>query len=168
MAQSSVIEVRGLKETRRKLKRFEVDVRRRIIKSATNFAMTPIVKDAKENTPIGDGRRPDGTSRRHLFETVVKKTKSYRSGTTLTIVGNDERADQTPHAHLVHDGTAPHFIPSGRGGFLKLGDNVVRYGVMHPGADPDAYLFNALKSNSSSAISRFRTKMKRGIAKYTR
>ena len=158
MAQSSVIEVRGLKETRRKLKRFEVDVRRRIIKSATNFAITP----------IGDGRRPDGTSRRHLFETVVKKTKSYRSGTTLTIVGNDERADQTPHAHLVHDGTAPHFIPSGRGGFLKLGDNVVRYGVMHPGADPDPYLFDALKSNSSSAISRFRTKMKRGIAKYTR
>jgi len=160
----SIMAVKGRRKLERRLRGMPRKIQRRVIKSATGFAMTPVLKAAREDAPIGDGETPDGRSRAHLFETLLKKSKLYPSGTAVTVVGNDYA--KAPHAHLVHHGTSAHFIPAGRGGFLRIGDNYVSGGVMHSGADPDEYLLDALKANTETAKSRFVTKLKRGLQKY--
>lgn len=158
------IKVDGMRKTLKRLEAFPEKVQQRVVRSAVGFALTPVMKQAKRDAPVGEGLTPDGRSRPHLKDTLKKKTKLYKnSGVSVAVVGHDYR--KAPHAILVHEGTQPHRIRSKRGGGLNLGLVVVYGTLQHPGAKPDRYLTAALRANHANIRKRFSDKVGRGIEK---
>ncbi len=156
------IEVDGLKPLLKRLKKLPDKIRLRPVRAAANYAMTPILKDARRRVPLGEGLRPTGQERPHLRDTLIKKVKTYRSsGTIVAIVGHDYR--KTPHAHLVHFGTRPHTIAGNPR--LAIGGVVIGGAIRHPGARAQPYLTDALRANESKVQKRFREKLARDIEK---
>lgn len=143
------IEVTGLKETMRALKLLPERVQRKVMRSAVGKACTPVVKAARKLIPKGDGQNPDGTTRKHLKDTVTKKVKTYKNGNVTGIIG--PRAKAAPHDRLVDEGTEPHEITLTKP--LKLGDAVLPPGfvIKHPGAEPSHYMKRALEQAQGQA-----------------
>ncbi len=156
--------ITDIKKLQRRLRKFPVKIQQRVIKSATNFAMTPVMKLAKQTVPVGDGLTPDGETREHLRDTIWKKSKLYKHrGTAVTVVGNDYV--RGPHSHLVHDGTQPHITPLVHKRALTIEDSLIGRAVKHPGSEPRKYLLLAHQSKRGEVVSRFTLKMARGIEK---
>lgn len=158
------LKLRGTEITKIRLKTLPVKIQQNVIRSATNFAMTPVLKQAQREVPVGEGLTPDGQSRPHLRDTLKKKTKLYRkSGTAVTLVGHDFR--KSPHALLVHEGTRPHTISAA---FLNIGGQIIRGSVQHPGARANRYVVHALTAQKQAVIDRYTLKLSRGIDKEVR
>ena len=91
---------------------------------------------------LGDGLRPSGATRIHLWKSIINKAKSYgKDKIPVGTIGTQYKA--TPHDHLVHDGTKPHMIkiPSKKplfGGQLE---------VRHPGAKAFPFMKIALDAS---------------------
>jgi len=159
------VEVHGVKPLLKRLQQLPEKIRMRPVRAAANYAMTPILKDARRRIPVGTGRTPSGATRPHLRETLIKKTKTYRrSGTIVSIVGHDY--GKTPHAHLVHFGTQPHTIIGHPR--LQIAGIVVGGVIQHPGARAQPYLTEALRANEKKVQARFKGKLARDIGKQLR
>ncbi len=149
------------------LRKLPPEVQNKAVPSAGNFAMTPVLKTAKNTAPLGLGLTPAGNERPHLRESLRKKRKTYKqTGTSVITVGHVYR--ETPHAHLVHDGTKPHRITADHGRALKIGPVLIRGTVLHPGAKPNPYLTQALDSNEAAVKQRFADKLGREIDKHAK
>lgn len=101
------VQLEGAEEIRRKLKHLEAKVQRRIVRPAVTRALSPVLKQAKQNVPVVTGL---------LKRSLGKKVKAYsrtgviwggigpRSG--FKEVGADGRArNPVNYMHLVELGT---------------------------------------------------------------
>lgn len=134
-------QVEGLPEVLRRLKLLPVKLQKKVIQQATGRACTPIVKQARKDAPVGDGRNPDGSPRQHLAKTINKRVKTYRNGNVVGIIGPIKNA--APHDHLVESGTKPHDIKLGKP--LVFGSTILPAGfvIKHPGAKATHFLAKA-------------------------
>lgn len=160
---SFAITIEGVRPLLRRLDRLPLDLRSKPVRAAATFAMTPVLKAAKRNTPVGTGKTSYGKSRPHLKDTLKKKTKLYRSsGTIVVTVGHDYRT--SPHAVLVQGGTRPHLVATS-GQTITIGSRVIRGPIHHPGAKPNPYLEDALRGQRAIVKGRFIAKFGRDLEK---
>lgn len=123
------------------------------LRKAVTAGSTQIVRQARRLVPRGRGRNPDGTPRRHLYQSLSKKTRTYfvKDGAVIVgIIGHKSR--ETPHAHLVHGGTKPHVIR----------------GWQHPGSRPQPYLERARERAIPDVIRVMTGKLSSELAKLAR
>lgn len=74
---------------------------RKALRSAAGYAVTPVVKAAKEFVPQGDlDHHPDKPA---LEDTIIKKVKSYDGGKVIVAMVGPSYPDGA-HGHLVEDG----------------------------------------------------------------
>lgn len=142
--------VDGLAALSARLKTLPHKVERKIARQATNKAATPVLKQARKDAPVGDGLRPDGTSRKHLNKNLLKKTKTYsKDGVISVYIG--ARWPDAAHGHLVEDGTKPHLIQ----GKLLVSRQGTIFGrtVNHPGAKGRHFMIKALYRNKLVVLS---------------
>lgn len=145
----------------RAMKELPERVYAKVVGQAANYAMTPVLKDARRRCPRRDGL---------LAKSLGKKLKKYkRSGSAVVLVGPRKGfkdiqtgADPVNYAHLVEFGTGPHRIPDPGTG-LKIGPIVIRGTVDHPGARPQPFLRPALDGNKVTVLERYRKKLGTGI-----
>lgn len=158
------IRIEGLKELDRKLKNLGPRVLRKVVRSASSKAMTPVLKDAKQRAKA---IKDTGL----LSKSLGRKTKTYtRTGTVTVNVGprkgfkqevtrrtklpdgrvivRKETANPANYAHLVELGTAPHSI--GRRG-------------THPGTRPRPFLRPALDTNEYTVLAIYRRELAAGV-----
>jgi len=136
----------------------------KVVKSAANAAMTPVLKAARAKCPV---------ETKQLKASLGKKRKVYkRNGVVVVLIGprdgyKDPETGRNPvnYAHLVEFGTAPHLIPAGEG--LKIGPAVVRGTVEHPGAPAKPFLRPALDESKQKVLAAYRKKVLQGIERET-
>lgn len=155
------------KAVRRNMQKLGERTQRYIIRNALKMVGRMVVKRAKQLCPKGAGLRPNGEQRKHLKQTIkTTSIKWYRNSNTFAVVvGNDAR--QAPHAHLVHNGTAPHTTVTTKP--LLLNGRPFRPGMVfhHPGARPTPYLADAVEQTRSAAQAKMTQTILEGIARET-
>lgn len=169
-------------ELKRKLDELPDRVFRKVIKKASNRAMSPVLKTAKARAPKETGL---------LRKSLGKKSKVYkRAGVQVTLVGprtgfreevmvegpdglmKDTR-DPVKYAHLVEFGTAPHEIGAERQRYVydyskpkgsrkkKVDTKVNQY--THPGSPPHPFMRPAFDENKAAIESIFRQETAAGV-----
>lgn len=133
-----------------KTKRFsladlEVPDLERIAEPVRKFGMREsvklVAKEARKRAPVGRDRKPAKDRLRRQIRYSVRKRGLEGS----------VRA-KARHAHLVHDGTKPHWIRSREGRvmvFRAAGRTVIARAVRHPGAKAQPFLDEALERSTS-------------------
>lgn len=159
-SQTTSVRVEGMKPLLRRLKALPDRVQRKVLRPAVTKAATPVVKAARRLAPTGtgaDGRKP--------LKKAITKTRARLhkpSGTVYVVAGASREA---PHAHLVHEGTAPHGIVLGAP--LSLGTVVLPAGfvIHHPGAKPNRFLDAAVAATRAQSQAILRKEIGNGIEK---
>jgi HK97 gp10 family phage protein len=138
------IEITGVKETMSALRQLPGAAQRAVLRPAVTKAATPVLRLAKQLTPVGEGMTPDGRKRPHLNKTLKKtRAKVYKkTGAVLVVLGPEK--NKSPHSHLVHDGTKSHDIKINKTVFLRNGV-IIPAGtvVKHPGAKAQPFMDEA-------------------------
>lgn len=93
--------IAGDRALTRKLASLERKAARRAISKGLRAAATPLVKSARQQTPVGTG---------NLRKSLTKKIKNYQ-GVQLVVIGPGFPAGA--HGHLVERGTAARYRKSG-------------------------------------------------------
>lgn len=135
----------------------------KVVKSAANLAMRPVIRAARAKVPVNQGllKASLGTRRKtYKRAKVVYVAVGPREGFKDPETGAEPRF----YAHLVELGTAPHNVPAPPGG-LRIGESVVHGGVEHPGAKPRPFLRPAIDENKQAVMHRYREQLWRGIEK---
>lgn len=147
------VQITGLREFQKLFseKNIEQRVINGVLKKAVTTATDLLMKRMRDiaKTQAGDGLDTTGRPRKHLWQTMTKRVKTYRRGRKdkkrVWIVGvagpTIVPKGGAPHRFMVHDGTQPHEIPLPIGaifdipsyGRIKLPPGYV---VDHPGAEP--------------------------------
>lgn len=158
------LELTGFAELMERLKALPKKLERRGLKSAVNAASQIVLKSARTNAPWGTGLTTAGKPRQHLRWSLDKKVKQYRR-TAVGVIG--PRYRETPHSHLVHDGTKPHkiFLPAGKAIVLK---NVTIFGpryLQHPGSRPNPFMTKAWQSSRAACLNAMEKSLKRFFAR---
>ncbi len=140
---------------------------RKVVRRATNKAMTPVLKAARRLVS-----RRSGTLRKSLG----KLTRVYpRRKTITTLVGprsgyisptSGSRAGE--YGNILEHGAGPHEIILGKPLFLAGIGLIWGEKVMHPGTSPRPFLRPALSSNKAKAIGIFTKSVREGIEKETK
>ena len=157
--------VTGIEEFRDKLKPLPAKIQAKVARQAVNAAAGEVRKTARKlikSRALGDGLRPSGQTRKHLYESLTNKTKSYgKDQVPVGVVGTLYKA--TPHDHLVHDGTRPHVIRVPAPGLAGMLGRT--FAVNHPGARAFPFMEIALKSSRSAAQRAMISKLQKSIDK---
>lgn len=136
--------IRGLPELHRQLEELEKSVGDKALKAATNFAMTPVLKQARINAPVRAGNKPHKSYLGNtilpgnLRDNIVKKSKLTKDKAVAftTIATRDEAFYGLQ--------------------FVEAGTSMQR---------KQEWLRPAFLSNKSLVISRFQLKLGRAIDK---
>lgn len=151
--------IEGVEALQAILKNLTPATQRKVLRPALNVEGTKILQAAKRNVPV---------KTKLLRKSLGKKTKTYKDGTIIVIVGprhgfkqtvKGRTQNPTKYAHLVEGGAKPHFLyfvdapSSGPGKKRKL----VR--LMHPGAPAQRPLKRAADSALVGAAQRMATRM---------
>ena len=183
------VEVIGLKRLQKRMRLFTPKLQRVAMRKATSAAATPVMRIARKLMPSGQrggvalkqtpssqlGPTPrrftDKNGRRILSRplkrTLSKRTRTYTKGravgTTVTIIGH--RSKESPHAHLVHDGTRSHAITTKSAKSLYSGAKNRFFGrsVRHPGTRGVKYLTRAINRGRPAAMRVMVEKLKQGL-----
>ena len=164
MAVGATLHLEGMKELQRQLRRYSTEGLA-ASKKATGKAMTPVRKDAKVRAKQVSKSAPWPNSGA-LAEAMSKKSKSYKNRqTALTMVGANVNTVGTPpspgqpirkpkwYLHLVLLGTKSHKQPNSMWG----------PSFIHPGAKPQPFLYDALKSNSTKVLNIYADEINRWL-----
>ena len=158
----------GGKELERQLARLGTKVEKKLKKQAVKAAAKPIVVSAR-----GKGPRESGL----LAESLGSFVKTYRSGTTVAIVGPRRKfrvrqkveitgaskgREPANYAHLVEGGTKPHFMPK-----AVIG-GVVLTAFQHPGTEAQPFMAPAFNQHKNRAFKIMADKLRKGIAREAR
>jgi HK97 gp10 family phage protein len=138
------VRVQGIDKVLRRLRVLPDKLQRKVIRGAVSKSTTLVARDARKRIPKGTGTNEQGVPRKHLKNSIKTKTKTYKNtGTIVGVVGADKTAF---HAHLVHNGTAPHTTVLTRP--LVLNNVVLPAGfaIPHPGAKANPFLDDAIKA----------------------
>lgn len=147
-----VSEIHGATELLALLTNLPAKLQRRLIRTANNKAGSLLVKAAKRNIRKGPGRNFTGQKRKHLRQSVSKKTSTNkRKGQILTRVGI-KTEDKQLHAIWVHEGTHPHLIRLRKRKAFKIGDRFLGGVIQHPGATANPYMRDALNDNRTQVV----------------
>jgi hypothetical protein len=163
----------GEKALQRRLKRLPVDIRRKVVRSMMQGGGTVLAKFARREAPVGAGKKPDGSTRQHLNQVIIRRVS--RSGQSVA-VGPIYKA--APHDILVHDGTKPHslgklktklvFAPGrGRKGGMKKLRIGQADGPQHPGSKPNPYMLRAMDKAHAAVFAKVASVAEKRIAKLT-
>lgn len=154
-SRKKTVQITGIKPLLKALKVLPEKVQKKVLKSATAKAATPVVKAAKKLVRLGTGRNPDGSQREHLRKTISKTSpKIYKNGTVMVVAG--PKAKAAPHAFLVDLGTKPHLIVLGKP-WRKLPAGFV---IHHPGAKAQHFMDRAIDAVGAQS----QAAMEKGIA----
>lgn len=156
----------GLKELQHVLRQLPDKVQRKVVRKALTKAATPILSDARKRVPVGDGLNPDGSTRKNLKKNLVKTAMKVAKGNkAVAYVVAGPRARETPHAWLVHNGTAPHQIILENP--LILGNTFLPAGTVinHPGTEPVPFLAQAVNVAGPQSQKIVRDELAVGIEK---
>jgi len=126
---------------------------RKVMRSATNAAMQPVLRSARSNAA--------SIGRHHtIAKSLIKKTKTYpRNNVVVTLVGPDkDYVGENGHrpvktAHLVELGTAAHVTRTTEQGLV----------VTHPGTPPRPFLRPALENNRTGVENALIKKVKERV-----
>lgn len=156
----------GVKPLLKRLKLLPERSRRYAVRPAVNAAATPVLKTARIFAPVGDGKNPDGSARKHLKQALGKSGVKWERRADLMYVLVGEKAKEAPHGHLVHGGTKPHLIVLKAPVALKNGVVLpAGYVIHHPGTKPNQFLDRALEVNLTKSAGIMKTKLASGIEK---
>jgi hypothetical protein len=134
------------KDLRRSFGSLADNVQRKVARSAVNFAMTPVLKEAR-------GRIQQRTG--YTAANLAKKSKAYKKGSTaVSIVGADRAA-------MTEINGRPH-IPAKIDHLLDRGFIHARSGRFIPGSH---YTDRSLEAQRSNVESRMIEKLDRDVAK---
>lgn len=64
---------------------------RSALRAAGNKSATLVKRTAKRLAPVGHGKTPRGQERKHLRESLIHNTQTFRNGNVSTVVGADIR-----------------------------------------------------------------------------
>lgn len=168
---------------RKALKILPIKVFNKVVKSASRFAITPVLSEARSRAKGANrlrtkaGRleakyvkaRRSGT----LAKSLGKKVKAYKNSWICTAwVGarpgfRDPQTGEDPQniAHMVEYGTKPHYVGKGSRTRGKKSKNLS--GKRHPGAEPYPFLRPALDMRKDKVLSRYRDRLIKGIERET-
>ena len=153
------IKVEGMDHLAGQLKRVMATAQGQELQAALLAAAEEIRAEAARRAPIApyptrqNGRDiAPGGLRASLKAAAGRKYKTFLQAFTFTL------AKLAPHAHMVHNGTKPHWIRGKK--FLRIagrafawlsrvGDQV-RTKVFHPGSRPNPFLADAVKAKRRS------------------
>lgn len=153
------IKVEGMDHLAGQLKRVMATAQGQELQAALLAAAEEIRAEAARRAPIApyptrqNGREiAPGGLRASLKAAAGRKYKTFLQAFTFTL------AKLAPHAHMVHNGTKPHWIRGKK--FLRIagrafawlsrvGDQV-RTKVFHPGSRPNPFLADAVKAKRRS------------------
>ena len=150
------IEVRGLAEAERNLKRLDLKIRRSVTKKAGTAGGRILVKHARREAPHDTG---------NLKKTIRQRSRLLRSGKgQITVVkpratkGQKKKGIDSFYAHMLIGGTKPHDLGS-RGKRPKPPYSDHPYSrINHPGAAPDDFMWRAARRGATEAITAFRNR----------
>tara|TARA_B100000029_G_scaffold50938_1_gene46314 strand:- start:718 stop:1254 length:537 start_codon:yes stop_codon:yes gene_type:complete len=165
VAKKAGMQVSGIEEFRDKLKPLPAKIQSDVALKAVRAASAEVRKKAQalvKSHALGEGLTPDGRTRNHLFKSITNRAKKYgKDKIPVGVVGT--RYKESPHDHLVHDGTRPHVIPVPAPGLLgKLGR---KFKVRHPGARGYPFMEIALERSRGIAQRVMIEKLQKEIAK---
>ena len=153
------IKVEGMDQLVGQMKRVMQTAAGQDIEEALLEAAREIRGEAARRAPIAPyatkrfgADRPPGDLKKAIRAAKGKKYKTFMQAFTFTF------QKDAPHAHMVHDGTKPHWIRGKK--FLRIagrafawlsrvGDQV-RTKVFHPGSRPNPFLADAVKAKRRS------------------
>jgi hypothetical protein len=163
------IKVEGMDHLAGQLKRVMATAQGQELQAALLAAAEEIRAEAARRAPIApyptrqNGRDiAPGGLRASLKAAAGRKYKTFLQAFTFTL------AKLAPHAHMVHNGTKPHWIRGKK--FLRIagrafawlsrvGDQV-RTKVFHPGSRPNPFLADAVKAKRRSIKKLLETRVK--------
>lgn len=163
------IKVEGMDHLAGQLKRVMATAQGQELQAALLAAAEEIRAEAARRAPIApyptrqNGREiAPGGLRASLKAASGRKYKTFLQAFTFTL------AKLAPHAHMVHNGTKPHWIRGKK--FLRIagrafawlsrvGDQV-RTKVFHPGSRPNPFLADAVKAKRRSIKKLLETRVK--------
>ena len=163
------IKVEGMDQLVGQMKRVMQTAAGQDIEEALLEAAREIRGEAARRAPIAPyatkrfgADRPPGDLKKAIRAAKGKKYKTFMQAFTFTF------QKDAPHAHMVHDGTKPHWIRGKK--FLRIagrafawlsrvGDQV-RTKVFHPGSRPNPFLADAVKAKRRSIKKLLETRVK--------
>lgn len=147
-ANNTKLTLKGDRQLRNLLTELPPRVVKKGLRQGVSAGAAPWVKAAKQGASKESGL---------LKKSVTKKVKTYKSGTAAAIVGANRAVagefkgkHRVPanYLHLVTGGTAPHSVPTGKGGVRA-----------HPGAKANDFLTEAFNGNQAGAAEITRNKI---------
>lgn len=170
----------GDKALERKIKRLTEMEERRVVSKASRKAMTPMAKEARKIAKGGDGTG-------FFAKNIATKVKVYKKGHVIVAMTGaksttDPVTGENPAkiAHLIEDGTEPHFIRSKKGVFRRgsilsnindprvdanANQEVTAFGfeVKHPGSDGLHMFSKAFVRNHKKAATIYQRELAKDI-----
>lgn len=134
------VHVKGLAELQQFLDQLPAKLEKNVMRGGLRAGMKVVLPQARQNIHSVSGELAAG----------LKISTRARSGFVIASLKSGG-----PHgfvARFVEYGTAAHFIAAGPGGGLRMPNNQVVAGVMHPGAAPRPFMRPALDSQASAAV----------------
>tara|TARA_R100000808_G_scaffold7070_1_gene20818 strand:- start:27581 stop:28108 length:528 start_codon:yes stop_codon:yes gene_type:complete len=139
------IRVEGIQPFLDKIEHLGPKIQGRVALAAVKAASAEVRKKGQrivKSKALGDGMRPSGQKRIHLWKSIINKAKAYgKDKIPVGTIGTQYKV--TPHDHLVHDGTSPHII--------KIPKKKPLFGrqleVRHPGARAFPFMKFALEES---------------------
>jgi len=152
------IDQREQRRLDRKIHRMPEDVFRKHVSKATNFAMTPVLKTAKQKVPVDEGA---------LKDSLKKKRKVYKKNYTVW-QGVGSVKGLAPHAMLVelgHRQVTGGTVARSNGRLRGTAKNKKRTGKgkVVGFVAPRPFLRPAFETEKDNVLRRYRDKLKKGV-----
>jgi hypothetical protein len=136
---AKTIEIQGMREARQQIEKLRGSVAGRQLQDLLVEGAKMITSEAERLAPRGE----TGNLRQSFRASAGKVARTFAQAFGFTL------ARLAPHAHLVEFGTKPHEIKA-KGKFLRLEGGAFAKLVRHPGARPDMFFRDAVRSKRTA------------------